>query len=157
MERFFGGLVGKEDEEGHLPAEPPFEEHEEWMKWRGQVVDTPELEMVPEVDDVQKLARKILASFELPHRVSVRHAIENYYLAPLAAHCIWWKDFLLPQDLRFSCWDLWEEQQEKTMAYAQALQCWVKKANPPKLDQPMPFEGVCPGATKDDRAVCSVL
>ena len=139
-ERVFGGPVGKEDEEGHLPAEPPVEEHEEWIKWRGQVVDTTdwwwELEMVPEVDDIQKLARKIWASFKLPQRVSVRHAIKNYYLAPPAPHCIWQKDFLLPPDLRFSCQDLWEEQWEKTMAYAQALQCWAKKANLPKLGQP---------------------
>ena len=137
VERFFSGPVGKEDKEGYLPAESPVEEHEECIEWRGQVVDTldwwQDLEMVPEVDDIQKLARKIWTFFELPHRVSVRHAIENYYLVPPAPHCIWWKDFLLLPDLRFSCRDLWEEQWEKTVAYAQALQCWAKKANLPKL------------------------
>ena len=55
--------MGQEDEEGYIPAEPPVREYEEWIKWRGWVVDTldwwQELEMVPEVDDIQKLARKI--------------------------------------------------------------------------------------------------
>ena len=113
MKRFFSGPAGEEDEEGQLPAEPPVEEYEEWIKWRGQVVDTPdlwqELEMVPEVDDIQKLARKIWASFELPCRMSKKHAIKNYYLAPLALHCIQWNDFLYPPDQRFSYWDLWED------------------------------------------------
>ena len=40
------------------------------MEWRGQDVDTPnwwwELEMIPDVDDVQELVWKIWASFELP-------------------------------------------------------------------------------------------
>ena len=89
--------------------------------------------MVPGVDDTQELAQKIWASFELPHQMSVKHAMENYYLAPPAPHCIGWKDFLLPPDLRFYCWDLNEEQWEKTMAYAQTLQYWAKKANLPKL------------------------
>ena len=137
VERFFHGQAGKEDKEGHLPAEPPVGEHEERTEWRGQVVDTPdwwqELEMMLEVDNIQKLARKIWASFKLPCWMSVKHAIENYYLAPPTPHCIWQKDFLLPPDLRFSCQDIQEEQWEKTMAYAQALQCWAKRANLPKL------------------------
>ena len=106
VERFFHSPAGKEDEEDHLPAEPLVGEHEEWIKWRGQVVDIPdwwlELEMVPEVDNIQKLARKIQASFKLLCRMSVKHAIKNYYLAPLAPHCIQQKDFLLPPDPRFS-------------------------------------------------------
>ena len=140
VERFFHGPAGKEDEEGHLPAEPPVGEHDEWIKWRGLVVDTlnrwRELEMVLGVDDIQKLAQKIWASFELPQQMSIEHAIQNYYLAPLAPHCICQKDFLLPPDPRFSCWDLKEEQWEKTMAYTQALQCLAEKANLPKLGWP---------------------
>ena len=92
MERFFHGPAGKEDEEGHLPAEPPVGEHDEWIKWTGLVVDTPnwwrELEMILGVDDIQKLAQKIWASFELPWWMSIEHAIQNYYLAPSAPHYI---------------------------------------------------------------------
>ena len=40
VERFFCSPVGEGDEEGHLPVEPPVGEHEEWIKWRWQVVDT---------------------------------------------------------------------------------------------------------------------
>ena len=55
---------------GHFPTEPPAQEYEKWIEWRGQAVDTPnwwqELEMILEVYDVQGLAQKIWASFKLP-------------------------------------------------------------------------------------------
>ena len=92
--------------------------------------------MIPDVDNIQVLAQKIQASFELPQQMSEVHGITNYYLVPLAPNCLHWKDFLLPPDLRFPCQDLWEEQWRKTMAYAQALQCWAKRANPPIPFQP---------------------
>ena len=140
VERFFHSPAGEEDEEGHFPAEPPVGEHEKWIEWRGQEVDTlnwwQELEMVREVDDIQKLGWKIQASFELPWWMSVKHAIQNYYLAPPAPYCICQKDFLLLPDLRFHWLDLWEAQQEKTMAHAQALQCCAERANLPTLGQP---------------------
>ena len=67
--------------------------------WRGLVVDTPdwwqELEIVLEVDNIQKLAQKMWASFELSHQMSVEHAIENYHHAPPAPHCISLKGFSL--------------------------------------------------------------
>ena len=55
------------------------------------MVDTPswwwELEMIPDVDDIQELAQKIWASFKLPQWMSEVHSINNYYLAPPAPHC----------------------------------------------------------------------
>ena len=87
--------------------------------------------MIPEADNVQELAHKIQASFELPQQRSKEHNIKNYYLAQLAPHCIGQKDFLLLPDLRFPCWDLQEEQLKKIVAYAQALQYWVERANMP--------------------------
>ena len=36
----------------------------------------------------------------------------------------------------FACWDIQEIPREKTVAYAQALQCVVEENNPPKRDQP---------------------
>ena len=64
------------------------------------------------------------------------HSIENNYLALPAPNCLCQKDFLSPQDPRFPCQDLWEEQWKKTVAYAQALQCWAKSANLPMSGQP---------------------
>ena len=139
---FLHGPAGEceEDTGSHFPAEPPAEEYEMWVEWRGWVVDIPswwqELEMIPDVDDIQELAQKIRASFELPQWMSEVHSIDNYYLAPLAPHCLCWKDFLFLPDLRFPSWDLWEEQWKKTMAYAQALKCWAKRANLPTPGQP---------------------
>ena len=106
----------------------------------GQVVDTPswwqELEKIPEVDNVQELAQKIWASFELPQWTSEVYDIENYYLAPLVPKCLHWKDFLLLPDPRFPCQAIQEEQQKKTMTSAQALQYWTKRANLPMLCWP---------------------
>ena len=36
----------------------------------------------------------------------------------------------------FACQDIWEIPREKTVAYAQALQCLVEQNNPPRRDQP---------------------
>ena len=89
-----------------------------------------------EVDDIQKLAQKIQASFKPPQWMSKKHNVENCYLALLAPHCIFWEDFLSLPDLRFPCWDLWEEQWKKTMIYAQTLQYWAERANLPMLGWP---------------------
>ena len=62
--------------------------------------------------------------------------IGNYYLAPPAPNCLCQKDFLLPLDPRFPCQDIQEEQLKKTIAYAQALQYWAKRAYLPTLGQP---------------------
>ena len=64
------------------------------------------------------------------------HDFENYYLAPLAPKCLYQKDFLSLPDPKFPCWDIREEQLEKTMAYAQALQYGAEKSNPPMPGQP---------------------
>ena len=134
-----GGVCG-EDRRHHLPAEPPVEEYKKWVEWRGQMVDTPswwwELEKVPEVEDTQELAQQIWASFELPLWTSEVYEVENYHLALPAPQCLHWKDFLLLPDPRFPCQDIWEEQWKKTIAYAQALQYWAKRANPPMLGGP---------------------
>ena len=69
---FFGESANesREDEENNFPSEPLAEEYERWVEWRGQVVNMPswwqELGKIPEVGDLQELAQKIWASFELP-------------------------------------------------------------------------------------------
>ena len=87
-----------------------------------------------EVRNFQELAQKIWASFELPQRMSKIHNVENYYLTPLVPKCLCQKDFLLPSDPKFPCQDIREL--KKTEAYAQALQYWAEKSNPPMPGQP---------------------
>ena len=62
--------------------------------------------------------------------------MENYHQTPPAPPCICQKDFLPQHDLKFACQDIRESQLEKMVAYAQALQFWVEKANPPTPGQP---------------------
>ena len=62
--------------------------------------------------------------------------MENYHQAPPALPCIHWKSFLPQPDPKFACQDIRELQLEKTVAYAQALQFWAEKANPPTRGQP---------------------
>ena len=116
------------------------EDYERLVELRGQLIAMPawwqELLEIPGVSNVQELAQKIGASFELPWWMSKIHDVNNYYLAPPAPRCIWQKAFLLPLDPMFPCWDIREGQLEKTVAYAQTLQYWTEKANPPMPDWP---------------------
>ena len=96
----------------------------------------PELAKIPGVDDHQELAWKVWASFKLPQQISEWHGMENYHQAPPALLCICQKDFLPQPDPKFACWDIRESQLEKAVAYAQALQFWVEKANLPTQGQP---------------------
>ena len=57
----------------------------------------------------------------------------------------------------FSCQDIREGQYQKTVAYAQALQYWAEKSNPPHARPMMPFGKVCDGVEKGDEAICDLL
>ena len=130
----------EEDDRNRSSPEPPVDEYERWVTWRAQAHDMPgwwpELAKIPGMDDHQELAWKVQASFELPWQISEQHGMENYHQTPLALLCICQKDFLPQPDSKFSCWDIRESQLEKMVAYAQALQFWVEKANPPTQGQP---------------------
>ena len=117
---------GQEEDEGsNTSQEPPAEDYERWVEWRGQMIATPtwwqELLEIPGVSDVPELAQKTRASFELPPQMSEIHDIENYYLAPPAPRCIWQKAFLLPPDPMFPCQDIREGHSQNTIANMQAL------------------------------------
>ena len=92
--------------------------------------------MVPRVDNYEKLACEVWASFQLPKRVSEQHWVKNDHQALPALPCLCEKDFLLPPDSIFACQDIWEIQHEKMVAYARALQFWAEKVNLPTRDQP---------------------
>ena len=129
----------REDIRSDSSPEPPVEEYKRWVTWQGQALDMPdwwqELVEIPEVDDYWELAQKIWASFNLLQQMSKLHDMENYYLAPLTPPCLCQKDFLLPPNPKFPCWDIREGQLEKTVAYAQALQFLAEKSNLPTPGQ----------------------
>ena len=55
--------------------------------------------------------------------------------------CLCQKDFLLPPDSIFTCWDIQEIQHEKMVAYTWALQFWVEKVNLPTGGKPCLLAG----------------
>ena len=130
----------REDSGSNSSPEPPVEEYRRWVTWWGQALGMPgwwqELVAIPEVDNYQELTWKIQASFKLAQWMNKLHDVGNCYLAPLVPPCLYQNDFLLPSNPKFPCWDIREEQLEKTVAYAQALQFWVEKSNPPTPGQP---------------------
>ena len=136
-----GPIRSSEEENVEMPShEPPIEELEEWVTWRAQACETTswwqELTMVPEVDDHEKLAHEVWASFWLPKRVSEWCWVENNHQAPPALLCLHQKNFLSLPDSIFACQDIWEIQHEKMVAYAWVLQFWVEKADPPTGGKP---------------------
>ena len=76
------------------------------------------------------------------HRGQVNDAwVENDHQAPPALPCLCRRNFLpLPNSI-FACQDIWELQQERTVAYTQALQFWVEKADLPTGGKPCHLVG----------------
>ena len=73
--------------------------------------------------------------FCLLRRVSKLCKVKNNHQALPAPLCLHWKN-LPPPDSIFACWDIWEIQHEKIVAYARTLQFWVKKVNLPTEGKP---------------------
>ena len=139
---FLRGSAENSEEEGkrvHSP-EPPLEELQKWVMWKAETYETPswwrELMMVPGVEDHERHAQEMWASFWLPKRASELHQMENYHQAPPVLPCLLQKNLLpLPNSI-FACHDIQEVQCEKTVAYAQALQFWAGKADLPTGGKP---------------------
>ena len=93
------------------------------------------------MDNHWELAQKVRASFELQWQISEQHGMENYHQAPLSPPWICQRDFLPQHDSKFTCQDIRESQLEKIVAYAQALQFWVEKADLPTPGQPCLLAG----------------
>ena len=87
--------------------EPLMEELESWVTWRAQMHGMPgwwqDLAELPRVDDHEKLAWEVQASFKLPQQISEWHHVENYHQAPPAPLCLHWKSFLPLPDSKFAC------------------------------------------------------
>ena len=92
--------------------------------------------MVPGVDNHEKLTCDVWASFQLPQRASEQCWVENDHQAPPALPCLCQRSFLLLSNSNFTCWDIQDLQQEKTVAFTKTLQFWAEKANPPTRGKP---------------------
>ena len=131
----------EEENEGISP-EPPISQPAAWVQWKAERCDVPgwwaELSTI-QLEDIEKLARQVRASFKLPKCMHELDPEEAQFHAPPAPPCLHQWRFMPPIVSAFACWDIWEIPREKMVAYAQALQCLTEQNNPPKKDQPGPL------------------
>ena len=146
---FLGGSMGNfKEEDEKVPPKPPVEEFHKWVPWKAETCKMPswwrELVAVPEVEDHKRLAWEVQASFQLPRRMRELHPRENCCQALPAPPCLHWKKFMPPASSIYACRDIHKIPQEKTVAYAQALQ-QVGQFSPPNAEA-MPAGRKCEGA-----------
>ena len=103
-----------------------------WLEWQANKLGTPvwwtELQAIPGIRDPWKLAQKIRALFYIPE-VRMRTLWEPGYTVPLTPKSLDRNTFL-PNDLSYQ--DVQKKLALLTVIYAQSLQYWVEKQNPPK-------------------------
>ena len=110
-----GSAENSEEEDEKVPSpKPPVKEFCRWVTWKAEACKMPswwrELISVPEVEDHERLAQEVQASFQLPRRASKLHKVENYHQAPPAPLCLLWKNFMPPFNSIFASWDIKEVQ-----------------------------------------------
>ena len=86
-----------------------------------------ELTTIPGVEDPRKLAWKIWASFSIP-AVRSKVFLGQGYTTPPVPKCLTWNVFL-PHELSYQ--DMQQQPFLLTVAYAQGLQYWAERLNPP--------------------------
>ena len=94
-----GSAMGLGEENVMVPSpKPPIEELQKWVTWKAQMYETPswwqELTMVPGVDDHEKLALKVWASFHILKRASKLCQVKNNHQALPAPPCLCQKKLL---------------------------------------------------------------
>ena len=116
---------------GKYLLEPSIKDIETWLDWQACQLDTScwwmELTTIPGVEDPKKLAWKIWASFSIPE-VGSQVFPGQGYTAPPAPKCLTWNVFF-PDELSYQ--DVQQQPFLLTMAYAQGLQYWAERLNPP--------------------------
>ena len=115
---FLRGLMGtSEDKDDRMPPEPAVTEFSQWVPWRANRYKTPswwaELLAVPEVGDHKKLAREVLALFQLPQRMREVRMKEVDLQAPPAPPCLHQQKFMPPAESIYASRDIREIPQEK--------------------------------------------
>ena len=128
-----------EEENEEMSPEPPISQPAKWVWWKAERCDVPnwwaELSTVP-LEDIERLAWQVRASFKLPRHMHELDPKEAPFHAPPAPPCLHWQRFMPPIVSAFACWDIREIPREKMVAYIWALQCLVERNNLPKKDQP---------------------
>ena len=109
-----GSIENSEEEEKKVPPKPPVKEFCRWVTWKAETCKMPscwrELVAVPELEDQERLAWEVQASFQLPRRASELHKVEDYHQAPPALLCLLQKKFMPPANSIFACRDIQEIQ-----------------------------------------------
>ena len=150
------GNLGEESEKGHLKT--PVEEFGEWVPWKAETCEMPgwwkELKAVLEVEDHERLAREVQASFQLPRRIRELHPKKDGCQAPPVPLCLWQKKFMPPTDAIYTCRDICEIPWEKMVVYSQALQHWAEKTDLPAGGKPHLLAGSVRELKKE---LCSYL
>ena len=115
-----------------LPAGPP--------KWRGCRVNTPdwwqELVGILGINDFQELTQKIRTSFEPPWAKIKSPGCQQQLFSTTSPQLHPLEGISATSEPHIPQPGFMEGQSQKTLAYAQALQYWVEKANPPTPSQP---------------------
>ena len=122
-----------------MSPEPPISQPAKCVRWKAERCDVPnwwaELSTVL-LEDIERLAKQVRASFILPrcmHELDPKEAPFHVHPAP---PCLHWQRFMPPIMSAFACWDIRKIPREKMEAYTRALQCLAEWNNPPKKDQP---------------------
>ena len=138
-----GSLGTSKDKDDRMSLEPTVTEFSQWVLWRANRCKTPswwaELLAVLEVEDHQRLAREVLASFQFLERMRELKMKEAYLQTPPVPPCLHWQKFMPPAKSIYACRDIREIPPEKAVAYARALQHWVEKIDPPAGGRPCPL------------------
>ena len=108
-------------------TEPSVSDVQTWLEWQAKQLGTPswwmDLQAIPGIRDLQKLAWKIRASFYISE-VRMRTLQEPGYTAPPALRSFD-RNAYLPNDLSYQ--DVWHKPALLMIAYARSLQYWVEK------------------------------
>ena len=80
-----------EEKSKEISLEPPISQPAEWVRWKAERCDVPdwwaELSTVP-LEDIEKLARQVRASFKLPKHMHELDPEEAPFHAPPAPPCL---------------------------------------------------------------------
>ena len=126
--------VEPEPKEGgeNYPPEFSIIDVETWLDWWVCQLDTPcwwiELTAIAGVEDPQKLAHKIWASFLIP-KVRSRVFLGQHYITHPAPKCLT-QNMFLPDELSYQ--DVQQQPFLLTVAYGQGLEYWAEKLNLPE-------------------------
>ena len=118
---FLQGSSKMTEENKGISPEPPVSQPATWVQWKAERCDVPgwwaELSTVP-LEDIEKLARQVRASFKLPKCMHKPDPEEAQFHAPPAPPCLHRWRFMPPIVSAFACQDIQEIPREKMVAYA---------------------------------------